>query len=193
VSAAAPQLTGWITSTCNAGLANALLVSDDGGARWSEQALPIPATTCAGGACFVTGPRFAGGAGFVTVEPERGAPALLETRDLGRTWAPMALPAGVQYPQITFFSPAQGVLVAAGSQGSFQSTFYTTANGGQTWTPVAQGTNFTKIGVNIDFTSTQTGLAWTTGDNSDPAPATVIYQTANSGRTWHAFTPSLVS
>jgi photosystem II stability/assembly factor-like uncharacterized protein len=80
-----------------------------------------------------------------------------------------------------------------GSQDSFQSTFYTTANGGQTWTPAPQGTNFTKLGVNIDFTSPQDGLAWTTGDNSDPTTATLIYQTANSGRTWHAFTPHLVS
>jgi photosystem II stability/assembly factor-like uncharacterized protein len=182
--------TGWIASTCNAGLANALLVSHDGGTSWSDQSLPLPATTCPGSACFVAGPKFAGGAGFVTVETDPGEPALLVTRDLGRTWERIALPAGLQYPQITFFSPTQGVLVAGGSQDSFQSTFYTTANGGQTWTPTPQGTNFTKIGVNIDFTSTQDGLAWTTDYYSDSA--TSIYQTANSGRTWHAFTPYLV-
>jgi photosystem II stability/assembly factor-like uncharacterized protein len=185
--------TGWIASTCNSGLTNGLLVSHDGGLSWSDQSLPLPATTCAGGACFVRGPQFTRGTGFVTVDPEPGLPALLETRDLGRTWERIALPAGVQYPQITFFSPTQGVLVVAGSQGSFQSTFYTTANGGRTWTPVHQGTNFTKIGVNIDFTSTKDGLAWTIGENSDPAPPTSIYQTINSGRTWHAFTPHLVS
>ena len=185
--------TGWIASTCGAGLTNALLVSRDGGTSWSDQSLPLPATTCAGGACFVTGPQFVGEVGFVTVAPESGAPALLVTRDLGRTWQRIALPVGLEYPQITFFSPTRGVLVAGGSQGSFQSTFFTTANGGQTWTPTPQGTNFTKIGVNIDFTSTRDGLAWTTGENSDPAPATSIYQTANSGRTWHAFTPHLIS
>jgi photosystem II stability/assembly factor-like uncharacterized protein len=191
--------TGWIASTCNAGLTNALQVSHDGGTSWTDQSLPLPATTCASGACFVTGPQFVGGAGFVTVETDPGTPALLETRDLGRTWERIALPDGLQYPQITFFSPTQGVLVAGGSQDSFQSTFYTTttttttSGGGQTWTPAPQGTNFTKIGVNIDFTSIQDGLAWTTGENSDPAPATSIYQTANSGRTWHAFTAHLVS
>jgi photosystem II stability/assembly factor-like uncharacterized protein len=84
-------------------------------------------------------------------------------------------------------------LVVAGSQDSFQSTFYTTTNGGQTWTPVPQGTNFTKIGVDIDFTSTKDGLAWTNGENSDPATATSIYETTNSGRSWHVFTPRLVS
>jgi photosystem II stability/assembly factor-like uncharacterized protein len=185
--------TGWIDSTCNAGLTNALLVSRDGGASWSDQSLPLPASTCAGNACFVTGPQFVGGAGFVTVDPWPGTPALLETRDQGQTWEQIALPSGVQYPQITFFSPTQGVLVVGGSQDSFQSTFYTTTNGGQTWTPAPQGTNFTKIGVNIDFTSTQDGLAWTTGENTDPTEATSIYQTTNSGRTWHAFTPHLIS
>ena len=129
----------------------------------------------------------------MTVDPQPGPPAVLETPDQGRTWKRIELPAGVQYPQITFFSPTQGVLVAGGSQDSFHSTFYTTANGGQTWTPIPQGTSFTKIGVDIDFTSTQNGLAWTTGENSDPTPATSIYQTTNSGRTWHAFTPHLVS
>lgn len=185
--------TGWIASTCNVRVANGLLVSQDGGTSWSDQSLPLPATICAGGACFVRGPQFVGGAGFVTVEPELDAPALLVTRDLGRTWKRITLPAGVQYPQITFFSPTQGVLVAAGGQGSFQSTFYTTSNGGQTWAPVRQGTNFTKIGVNIDFTSSQDGLAWTTGENSDPVPPTSIYETTNSGRDWHAFSPHLAS
>ena len=185
--------TGWIASTCNAGLTNSLLASHDGGARWSDQSLPLPVTTCAGGACFVRGPQFFGPVGFVTVDPEPGAPALLETRDLGQTWERIALPAGVQYPQITFFSPTQGVLVVGGSQDSFQGTFYTTTSGGRTWTPLRQGTNFTKIGADIDFTTTQDGFAWTTGENSDPAPATVIYDTTNSGRTWHAFTPHLVS
>jgi photosystem II stability/assembly factor-like uncharacterized protein len=184
---------GWIASTCNAGLTNGLLVSHDGGTSWSDQSLPIPATICAGRACFVRGPQFVGGAGFVTVDPQPGGPALLETRDLGQTWERIALPAGVRYPQITFFSPTQGALVVAGSQDSFQSTFYTTTNGGQTWTPVPQGTNFTKIGVDIDFTSTKDGLAWTNGENSDPATATSIYETTNSGRSWHVFTPRLVS
>jgi photosystem II stability/assembly factor-like uncharacterized protein len=110
--------TGWIASTCNAGLANALLVSRDGGISWSDQSLPLAATTCMGNACIVSGPQFVGAVGFVTVGPESGTPALLRT-DFGRTWKRLALPAGVQYPQITFFSPTQGELVAAGSQDSF--------------------------------------------------------------------------
>jgi photosystem II stability/assembly factor-like uncharacterized protein len=62
--------TGWIASTCNTGLADSLLVSRDGGTSWSDQSLPLPDTTCAGGGCVVRGPEFLGGVGFVTVEPE---------------------------------------------------------------------------------------------------------------------------
>jgi photosystem II stability/assembly factor-like uncharacterized protein len=183
---------GWIASTCNAALAHALLVSRDGGTIWGDQSLPLPSTTCAETTCTVRGPQFVDGIGFVTVEPQPGTPTLLVTRDLGQTWEQMALPAGVQYPQIMFFSPTQGVLVAGETQGAFGSTFYTTIDGGQTWTPVQQGTDLGRLGVDIDFTDRLDGFAWTTGENSDPAPPTSIYETTDSGRAWHAFTPKLV-
>ena len=182
---------GWIASTCSAGLANALLVSQDGGVNWADESLPLSATTCAGGACTVSGPQFLDRTGFVTVDPEPNGAALLVTRDLGQTWERLPLPAGLQYPQITFFSPTQGVLVAGKTQGAFGGTFYTTVDGGQTWTPVTQGSNLTPLGVTIDFASRQDGFAWTNGLESDPVPPTSIYVTANSGRSWHAFTPRL--
>jgi photosystem II stability/assembly factor-like uncharacterized protein len=47
---------GWFASTCNAGLASALLVSRDGGTSWSDQSLPLHATTCAGTTCTVRVP-----------------------------------------------------------------------------------------------------------------------------------------
>jgi photosystem II stability/assembly factor-like uncharacterized protein len=184
---------GWIASTCNAGLANGLLVTRDGGTSWSDQSLPLSPTTCAGGACTVTGPQFVDGAGFLTVEPEPSGATLLVTRDLGQTWEQLPLPAGLQYPQITFFSPTQGVLVAGQTQGGFAGTFYTTADGGQSWTPVPQGANLTRLGVTIDFANPQDGFAWTNGLDSDPVPPTSIYETTNSGRSWHAFAPKLVT
>ena len=182
---------GWIASTCTAGLANALLVSQDGGTSWADESLPIPATLCAGGACTVSGPQFVDGTGFVTVEPEPAGAILLETRDRGQSWEQLPLPGGLQYPQITFFSPTQGVLVAGETQGAFGGTFYTTADGGQTWTPVPQGANLTRLGVTIDFASARDGFAWTNGLESNAVPPTSIYETTNSGRTWHAFTPKL--
>jgi photosystem II stability/assembly factor-like uncharacterized protein len=184
---------GWMASTCNAGLANALLVSGDGGTSWGDQSLPLPATTCAETTCTVEGPQFVDGVGFVTVEPQPDAPALLVTRDLGQTWEQLPLPPGLQYPQVTFFSPTEGVLVARETQGEFGSTFYTTADGGQTWTPVPQGANLTRLGVTIDFANAEDGFAWTNGLESDPVPPTSIYETTNSGRTWHAFTPKLAA
>ena len=185
--------TGWIASTCNAGLADALLVSRNGGTSWSDQSLPLPATTCAGGGCMVEGPKFVHGVGLMTVEAQPDGAALLVTRDLGQTWAQLPLPAGLQYPQVTFFSPTQGVLVAGEAQGAFGGTFYTTDDGGQSWTPVRQGSNLTRLGVTIDFANLQDGFAWTNGLESDPVPPTSIYVTTNSGRSWHAFTPDLVT
>ena len=184
---------GWIASTCNARLANALLVSRDGGVSWADESLPLPATICAGGACTLSGPQFLDGTGFVTVDPEPAGAALLVTRDLGQTWQQLALPAGLQYPQITFFGPSQGVLVAGETQGAFGGTFYTTADGGQTWTPVPQGVNLTRLGVTIDFATPEDGFAWTNGLDSDPGAPTSIYATTNSGRAWHAFTPKLAA
>ena len=184
---------GWITSTCNARLANALLVSRDGGVNWADESLPLPATICAGGACTLSGPQFLDGTGFVTVAPEPAGAALLVTRDLGQTWNQLALPAGLQYPQITFFSPAEGVLVAGETQGAFGGTFYTTADGGQTWTPVPQGVNLSQLGVTIDFATPEDGFAWTNGLDSDPGAPTSIYETTNSGRAWHVFTPKLTA
>ena len=184
---------GWIASTCTAGLANALLVSRDGGISWGDQSLPLPAAACAGTTCTVEGPQFVDGVGFVTVEPQPDSPALLITRDLGQTWEQLPLPAGLQYPQITFFSPTQAVLVAGETQGAFGRTFYTTTDGGQTWTPVPQGSNLTRLGVDIDFANPLDGFAWTNGLESDPVPPTTIYETTNSGRSWHAFTPRLAA
>jgi photosystem II stability/assembly factor-like uncharacterized protein len=184
---------GWIAGTCNAGLANALLVSQDGGVSWADEPLPLPASICAGGACTVSGPQFLDGTGFVTVDPEPAGAALLVTRDLGQTWDQVALPTGLQYPQITFFSPTQGVLVARETQGAFGGTFYTTADGGQTWTPVPQGANLTRLGVTVDFATPEDGFAWTNGLETDSVPPTSIYETTNSGRTWHAFTPKLAA
>jgi photosystem II stability/assembly factor-like uncharacterized protein len=185
---------GWISSTCNAGLANTVLVTSDGGINWSDQSLPLAATICAGDSCVAEGPKFTGGVGYLTVNRGGGGGALLETRNLGETWQQVALPTGAGiFPQITFFNAEQGILVAAESQGSFGNTFYTTADGGQTWTPVPQGTQFTtQDAVDIDFTSTLVGFAWATGDQSDPVPPTTIYRTTNSGRTWTSFNPEIV-
>jgi photosystem II stability/assembly factor-like uncharacterized protein len=181
---------GWLTSECAVGLSGELLASRDGGDTWTPQPLPVPAGICGDGGCVLNGPQFTGGTGFLTVGTTAGAPALLVSQDLGQTWQSIGLPTGSGvYPQIRFFDPRNGVLVSSGSQGAIGTVFYTTSDGGQTWTAVPQGTHFTQLGAAIDFVSPRTGFAWILGGDvqTDSPPPT--YETTDSGRTWTSFTP----
>jgi photosystem II stability/assembly factor-like uncharacterized protein len=185
--ALATAKTGWLTSACIVGLDGELLVSHDDGAAWAPQSLPVSASICEGGGCTLFGPQFTGGEAFLTVAAVGGRPALLVSRDLGRTWTALSLPAlAGTYPRIKFFGRSAGVLVAAGPQGALGNVFYTTADGGRTWRTVRQGTHFTQLGAAIDFVSPRTGFAWITGGD-----ANAVHVTGNSGRTWTAFAPRL--
>ena len=185
--------TGLVFISCRAQAE--FLVSHDGGGSWAAQPLPLPAGTLGlrNGPAFLTGPQFVAGTGFLTVAPPPpGTPSLLDTRDGGQTWQLLTLPSGAgQYPQVKFFTPADGVLVTAGPQQALGGVFYATADGGQSWTPVPQGTHFTQYGEAIDFASQQVGFAWNSGGDTVGAPP--LYATANSGRTWHLFVPHLVT
>jgi photosystem II stability/assembly factor-like uncharacterized protein len=185
--------TGWVTIGCRG--QPEFLVSRDGGGSWAAQPLPLPTGTLgtAGGPTFLTGPQFAGGTGFLTVvPPPPGTPSLLDSQDQGQSWQLLTLPSGAgQYPQVKFFTPADGVLVTAGIESALGGVFYATADGGRSWTPVPQGTHFTQYGEAIDFASQQAGFAWNSGGDTVAAPP--LYATANSGRTWHLFIPHLVT
>jgi hypothetical protein len=50
------------------------------------------------------------------------------------------------------------VLVTAGPQEALGVVFYATADDGQSWTPVPQGTHFTQYGQAIDFAGQQAGF-----------------------------------
>lgn len=184
--------TGWVTSTCRSG--SQLLVSHDGGGTWHPQSLPIPGSTCADGPCFIDGPRFSGGTGFLSVAPGGGTPdpALMTSEDQGKTWRVLSLPTGARaYPQVRFFSPDQGVLVPVGAQDAIGDVFYVTDDGGKTWTPVPQGTHFTQLGSNVEFVSARAGFAWTLGADIKAGRGSTITVTTNSGRTWTTITPKL--
>jgi photosystem II stability/assembly factor-like uncharacterized protein len=181
---------GWLTSVCAVGLADELLVSRDGGDTWSQQSLPLAAGSCDETACELTGPEFTDGTEFLTLGRYPGAPALLVSRDLGQTWQSVPLPAGSGvYPQIRFFGTRRGVLVAGGSQASLGDVFYTTSDGGQTWTAVPQGVHFTQNGAAIDFVSPGTGFAWILGGDAPGSSAPAMYETTDAGRTWTSFSP----
>jgi photosystem II stability/assembly factor-like uncharacterized protein len=190
--------TGWLTVNCRA--QSSIMVSHDGGSTWVPQALPLPASDFLGNPATMTGPQFVGGTGFLTVAPAPPVappalpPTVLVSRDLGQTWHSLALPSGAgQYPQISFFTPADGVLVAAGSQEALGTVFYTTTDGGQTWMPVPQGTHFAQLGATIDFTSPQAGFEWTSGGDTQGSAPPSAYVTTDSGRTWRSFIPKLVA
>jgi photosystem II stability/assembly factor-like uncharacterized protein len=184
--------TGWVTISCRAQAE--FLATQDGGSSWAAAPLPLPAGTLGlrNGPASLTGPQFVGGTGFLTVAPPApGTPSLLDTPDGGQSWQLLTLPPGAgQYPQVKLFTPADGVLVAAGPQEALGTVFYVTADGGQSWTPVPQGTQFTQVGDAIDFASQQAGFAWNS-DNTAGAPP--LYATVNSGRTWQLFVPHLVT
>jgi photosystem II stability/assembly factor-like uncharacterized protein len=192
----ASATAGWISSLCTVGLSGELLVSRDSGVTWEPQRLPVPAGMCGDTGCELTGPEFADGTGFLTLAAYGGAKDLLISRDLGQTWQSVPLPPGYPskeyaYPQIRFFDPQHGVLVPGGSQGTIGAVFYTTADGGQTWTEVPQGVHFTQLGAAIDFVSPQVGFAWVTAGDAQGGSPPAVYETTDSGRIWTSFTPRL--
>jgi len=189
----ASATAGWLSSDCAVGLSGELLVSRDGGVRWEPQPLPVPASMCGDTGCELTGPQFTDGAGFITVGSVAATPALLVSRDLGQTWQSLPLPAGSgAYPQIQFFGPLRGVLVPGGPQGTIGDVFYTTSDGGQTWTAVPQGNHFTQNGAAVEFVSSAAGFAWFLGGDTPGAAPQPVYATTDSGRTWTSFSPLLI-
>jgi len=183
---------GYIGGACNV-LSGVLLVSRDGGVDWASQALPVSAASCGDG-CEVSGPQFAGQTGFLVIDRAPWAPYFLVSQDLGMTWQSEPLPSGAgEDPRIQFFGPLSGILVSAGPQGIIGHVFYTTADGGQTWTAVPQGRSFTQLGTSFDFVSARTGFAWALGADAQGSSSPAMYQTTDSGRTWVAFTPRLAA
>ena len=184
---------GWLSGACFS-LSDALLVSRDGGVTWASQTLPAAASSCSTYGCQVFGPQFAGHAGFLVIDRATGAPYFLVSQDLGVTWRKQPLPSGAgQDPRIQFFSPLSGMLVSAGPQGVIGHVFYTTANGGRTWTAVPQGRSFTRLGTSFGFVSPRTGFAWAPGADAKGSSPPAMYLTTDSGRTWVAFTPRLAA
>jgi photosystem II stability/assembly factor-like uncharacterized protein len=183
---------GWLSGACFF-LSDALLVSRDGGVTWASQVLPVAASSCSTYGCEVSGPQFAGRTGFLVID-RAPAPYFLVSQDLGVTWRRQPLPSGAgQDPRIQFFSPLSGMLVSAGPQGVIGHVFYTTANGGRTWTAVPQGRSFTQLGTSFDFISARTGFAWAPGADANGSSPPAMYLTTDSGRTWVAFTPRLAA
>ncbi len=119
--------------------------------------------------------------GWVTgAVPMEGYAWLYQTQDGGRTWQhqALALPDGYANAMLSidpprFFDPQHGLLPVLLSADSQAWIFFTTRDGGATWsatTPVAGGGSY-------DFVSPQEGWAW---------DGKTLHSTRDGGQTWTA-------
>jgi len=185
--------TGWVRVGCRSG--DYLAESTDGGSTWAVQSLPTSSTCGPVAQCQLFGPTLSSGTAYLTVTPTTTAsPSLLASGDLGQSWHLLPLPADAeQYPQVTFFGSDEGLLVPTASQEAFGTVFYTTTDGGQTWSPVPQGAHFTQLGAALDFVTAQDGFSWTQAGDTQGSTPPPLYATTNSGATWTSFTPEVTS
>lgn len=184
-------LTGWITGYCNS-LADAILVTSDGGAHWKSEPVPVPATMCEQAGCELQAPQFAGGRTFLQVNAYPAAAYLLVGSGGWNAWQVDRLPGGAgPYPRIQFFSADDGIAVSAGSQGTIGRVFYDTTDGGLSWTAVRQGRHFSGNWADFDFVSLRAGFAWMYPGTAPTAAVPHLYRTSDSGRRWATFVPRL--
>jgi len=179
---------GWLTAGCN-DLAGALLVSHDGGAAWQPQALPIPSGACMPADCAVSPPQFSGRTGLLAIAPGNRPPYLLRSGDGGATWHLLAVPQPARWFQAAdLIDASHAVLVPGGPpsrvRGPVRELWFT-ADGGQTWTAVRQGTALAP-GATISFPDPAAGFTW----NPNVAGVPPLYATTDGGRSWTWSVPS---
>ena len=136
---------GWVSIIQKTGLnfsSGILFRTEDGGQTWTRLGLPI------GEPVHFVNSRV----GWMT-----GGPAgdqIYNTQDGGKTWEKQPMPGGEVsnqsyslYPPV-FDSPAQGLIaVVSRDRDNFQVGFYSTENGGQSWTAVSN----IALGSNVDW------------------------------------------
>ena len=83
---------GWVGAQCNGGYS--VLVSRDGGARWSSEQLPIPETACEPDGCVTQALLAARGTTILELEHYPTAPQLLISANDGVSWRSASMPAG---------------------------------------------------------------------------------------------------
>jgi photosystem II stability/assembly factor-like uncharacterized protein len=159
--------TGWVGTACVSGYV--LYESRDGGATWSEQALPD--LSCPQG-CIVSAPTFVSVAdGFLDVEPG----PLYATHDGGSTWTKVGLPAGVGTPD--FVDASDGFAFG-------RARLWVTRDGGSTWTEIVPDHSLSNA--SVEFVSSRVGFALVSG-------ARYLLRTDDGGRTWQTVSAALGS
>jgi hypothetical protein len=179
---------GVLVDTRRGGTQNTAVVTLDGGKSWSHVRLPRPPVSV-----------FALDAAHVWLV---GGGRLYFSKDQGGKWTRLRLPR--RMAQVCFNTPLTGFAFGGGK------TFHRTSDGGQNWTPVAEGaqlklTDETTVFHAMSFVNERVGLlagnsrrnqmdeddylpAWMTPERAltrRPRPATtVVLSTLDGGATW---------
>jgi hypothetical protein len=136
--------TGWVSVKQKTGSnfsVGIIFLTGDGGQTWRRLSLPI------GGPVYFVNSQV----GWMAGGP--GGDQLFKTPDGGKSWQGQPLPGGIAggqshslYPPV-FDSPENGLLAVVTLIGSdFQLGFFSTGDGGQSWTPVSSFPLGTRVG-----------------------------------------------
>jgi photosystem II stability/assembly factor-like uncharacterized protein len=180
-----------------------LVTSGDGGATWTVVVPALPASPTAPGTPAASPLPLAASLwpvlrfsfvsradGFAWVDamdeqvtPAGTAPLVLATRDGGRRWSALSLPAGLAGfdGALDFRSPEEGWV--GGTTAAGCSRLWRTADGGQRWTSATGCLGFRVRA--IDFTDAAHGFAGGGNRFHGNPPFEALLATSDGGATWH--------
>jgi photosystem II stability/assembly factor-like uncharacterized protein len=171
--------TAWIHGVVYAPGAAYLFRADDGGATWSQVALPLPpdsanAELVIEKISFVT-QTDAYLVMRVTSEPI--STAVYVSNDAGNTWSltPAIIPGG---GEADFLSANEAIVYN-------RDEFYVTRDAAQAWSIVSPDVDFGEIFIGMDFLNTAAGYVIT----QDPTNHRSLYRTDDGGATWFPVIP----
>jgi photosystem II stability/assembly factor-like uncharacterized protein len=187
---------GWMMSSLGAGAGSmgvAIFQTTDSGASWAQTYSNDPSSPTASDSLPLVGLKDGIAAtsirsawlGGVIYTP--GQLYLYKTGDGGRTWQEVKIPPPPGYEQAeiettgpVFLTASNAVLpVHLSSQNGVLLAFYTSADGGNTWT---LSPNFVSRGGTVDFVSPTVGFTWN---------GTNFYMTTDAAKDWTAIAPDV--
>ncbi len=190
---------GWAVNTGTVG--SVIQKTSDGGRTWQDRTPPGFADIAPdlGGQDV-----YAGSFGLSALDARRcwvsfggslhAKPVIIieRTADGGQHWKRMTFPGAADSVVLQFLDTRHGFLLALGepAAGLMQKDFYSTADGGKTWTkgdsPSVSHCNYYPMG--MAFRSVREG--WITGSNHG-TPDVPLVRTTDGGRTWRVQTVEL--
>ena len=166
--------TGWVTGRVPVNGYILLYRTDDGGATWYPQSLPLSPTERSSQLSLLLPLFFNATDGILPVSFDMGQGASLDvyvTHDGGTTWkSTMPLPAAVG--TIDFVDMQHGWVTDG-------MVLYSTSDGGQHWAKLSPGANFKQV-TDLSFVSSTTG--WAIGGQGNNS--SLLLKTTDGGQTW---------